>query len=79
TGLWIRYNNGALWKRIAADSAYEILASDIDADGKDDLVIDFGQDASSTKTGLWIRYNNGSWKWISKDSASGNNNTESPA
>ncbi len=54
-GIWIYYND-SYWKNLHSSSPEIISVGDIDGNGVDDLIIDFG------KTGIWIRYNNTWWK-----------------
>jgi hypothetical protein len=55
-GIWLKYND-AVWGRLHNSSADAIAVGNIDGDaqGIDDIMIDFG------KLGLWCYYNNTTW------------------
>ena len=59
SGLYVRYNN-ATWLKLHTTSPVNIATADLDSNGKDEAVIDFGG-----SLGLFIRYNNATWTKLS--------------
>lgn len=55
------------WLKISSQAPTRMIAADLNADGKQDLVVDFG---SGNANGLW-KYSGGSWTKINKKTTSG--------
>ena len=58
-GLWAKFNNGA-WTRLNGLSPELVATVDLDGNGQDEVVGDFGPIAGGG-IGLWAKRNNGPW------------------
>ena len=63
-GLWARYND-ATWAKLHSYSAQALAIGDLDGNGRDDLLVNFGA------SGLWARYNNATWTKLHNNSSIG--------
>jgi PKD repeat protein len=55
------------WLKISSQGPTRMIAADLDSDGKQDLVVDFG---AGNSNGLW-KYSSGSWTKINKKTTNG--------
>jgi hypothetical protein len=57
-GVWLRNDNGT-WANIHGLNPRSMTRGDLNGDGKDEIIIDFG-----TPHGIWVRYGDGTWSNI---------------
>ncbi len=60
-GLWARMND-SLWAQLHSLSPELLATGDLDGNGQDDVVADFGPEVSGQPSGLWKWMNNGTWE-----------------
>ena len=67
-GIWVRKNDSA-WVKLHKRSAKTMVTGDVDGNGKDEVIVDFGQ--TSPLKGIWVRRNDRRWRQLHELSASG--------
>jgi hypothetical protein len=52
-----------MWRKLHKSSAENIATGDMDGNGQDEVIMDFGA------SGIWVQYNNSMWKKLHKSGA----------